>query len=52
MIEYKGEEKGVRDMRKHLLWYFKAFQGARKLRKKLTAVSTYRELKSVLSILN
>jgi len=52
MIEYKGEKKGVRDMRKHLLWYFKGFEGARRLRKKLTAVSTYRELKSVLSILN
>lgn len=46
---YKKEGKqGVLEMRKHLAWYFKGFEGAAELRQKLVRVKTLAEIKKIL----
>lgn len=52
MVELKGEEKGMREMRKHLIWYFKGIEGAKSLRRELVLIERYRELDSLLEKLN
>ena len=52
MIKLKGEEKGIREMRKHLLWYFHNFEGAKGTRKKLTKIETFRDLEDTLLYLS
>jgi len=47
MVRLKGEERGMREMRKHLLWYFRGFPEAKKIRKKLVTIQTLQEFKSV-----
>lgn len=48
MVKYKGEERGIVEMRKHLLWYFRGFPGARNLRKKLVKVEKLSELQYII----
>lgn len=52
MIKLKGEEKGIREMRKHLLWYFHNFEGAKGTRKKLTKIETFNDLEDTLLYLS
>jgi len=47
MVKSKGEERGMREMRKYLLWYFRGFPEAKKIRKQLVTTKTLLELKSV-----
>lgn len=49
MVEEKGEEKGIMEMRKFLLMYLKGFPGARDMRRNLVSVSTLTDVQSVLS---
>ncbi len=44
----KGSQ-GVLEMRKHLAWYFKGFDGAAELRQRLVRVKTLGEIKKILS---
>lgn len=44
---YKGEYTGVREMRKHLSWYLKGFEGASKLRKNINEMETFGDLKDI-----
>ena len=46
-LEYKGEYIGVREMRKHLSWYLKGFEGAAGLRKKINEMTSMDELTQV-----
>ena len=46
-LEYKGEYIGVREMRKHLSWYLKGFEGAAGLRKKINEMTSMDELTRV-----
>ena len=46
-LEYKGEYVGVREMRKHLSWYLKGFEGACKLRKNINEMETFDDLRRV-----
>lgn len=47
--EYRGEDAGIRDMRKHLAWYVKGFPGASQFRGQLTQVQTLAEVQQLLS---
>lgn len=43
-LKYKGEYIGIREMRKHLSWYIKGFEGAAGLRKKINEMTDMDEL--------
>ncbi len=43
-----GDRKGMLEMRKHYGWYFKNFDGAKELRKKLVQTENIKEVKSIL----
>ena len=47
-LEYKGEYIGVREMRKHLSWYLKGFEGACKLRKNINEMETFEDLRQII----
>jgi tRNA-dihydrouridine synthase B len=45
-IEYSGEERGIREMRKHLAWYIKGLPGSARMKdliNQLTTLTTVRE---------
>lgn len=48
-LKYKGEYIGIREMRKHLSWYLKGFEGAAGLRRAINEMETFDELKAVVS---
>lgn len=43
-IEYRGEERGIKEMRKHLTWYLKGFPGAARARQRINEVTNGDEL--------
>jgi tRNA-dihydrouridine synthase B len=47
MLEHKGQ-RGIIEMRKHLLWYFKGFPGASDLRKQLAIVESLEQIEQIL----
>lgn len=47
-LKYKGEYIGIREMRKHVSWYLKGFEGACRLRREINAMEKMDELKSVI----
>lgn len=47
-LEHYGEEFGLKTFRKHLLCYFRGFDGVKELRQKLVKVETMGELERVL----
>ncbi len=48
-LNYQSKgERGILEIRKHLAWYFKDFNGAKELRKKLVTVKNIEELETVL----
>lgn len=49
MLQYKGEEQGILEMRKHVAWYVQGFPGASKIRSKVNTVTTFSELEELLS---
>lgn len=46
-LEYKGEYIGVREMRKHLSWYLKGFEGAAGLRKRINEMESFEDLRAI-----
>lgn len=46
-LEYKGEYIGVREMRKHLSWYLKGFEGAAGLRKRINEMESFEDLRTI-----
>ncbi|MCH5201805.1 MAG: tRNA-dihydrouridine synthase, partial [Oscillospiraceae bacterium] len=44
MCELKGEFLGIRQSRKHIVWYIKGFKGAASLRNKAGHTSSLQEL--------
>lgn len=48
-LEDFGDKKGILDMRKHYGWYFKGFDGASELRKKLVLAESEKEIKKLLN---
>jgi len=49
LYKTKGD-KGMFEIRKHLVWYFKGFPGTAELRKKLVLVKSVKEIKTILKI--
>jgi nifR3 family TIM-barrel protein len=49
MMYKKRGKQGIVEMRKHLAWYFKGFEGASELRQKLVHVKTIGEIKKILN---
>lgn len=48
MIEYKGEQIGILEMRKHIAWYLKGIRGASKIKQMVFTMSNYKEIKDLL----
>ncbi|MPZ80538.1 MAG: tRNA dihydrouridine synthase DusB [Actinophytocola sp.] len=49
LVEHDGPDKGIRDLRKHMAWYFMGFPVGSDLRRKLAMVTTRSELAALLS---
>ncbi|WP_372452212.1 tRNA dihydrouridine synthase DusB [Saccharothrix obliqua] len=52
LAAHLGEDKGVRDLRKHMAWYLKGFPVGADLRRSLAMVSTLAELDDLLGALD
>ncbi len=52
MKDYKGEYTGIREMRKHVAWYFQGVKGAAQVRRRACELETFEELTEFLSIIN
>lgn len=46
--KYKPEDVAIKEMRKHVTWYFKGLPGATKIRAKVNKVTTFEELKDLI----
>ena len=44
MLDIKGEFSGIREMRKHVAWYFAGYKGAASIRKRACELETFDEL--------
>lgn len=51
MIEYKGEYTGIHEMRKHVAWYTQGLKNSAKLRARVNAVESYKELEGLIKTL-
>lgn len=51
-IKYKGQEKAIREMRKHIAWYTYGFRGSAKLRANANSIITFNDLKILLDAYN
>ncbi|MCR4961679.1 MAG: tRNA dihydrouridine synthase DusB [Lachnospiraceae bacterium] len=51
-LKYKGEYIGVREMRKHLSWYLKGFEGAAGLRKRINEMTSMEQLFDIVDTLS
>lgn len=47
--EWRGEDFGIKDMRKHLAWYVKGFPGASQFRAQLTQVDSIENAEQILN---
>ncbi len=47
LCEYKGEDHGMREARKHVAWYLKGFKGAASFRKAAGELKTFSELEQL-----
>lgn len=52
LVEHDGPEKGIRDLRKHMAWYFMGFPVGAELRRQLAMITTMSELDTLLSKLD
>lgn len=48
MAAYKGEKTGIREFRKHLLWYFKGMKGIKHLRPLANKMETLQDFHAIL----
>ena len=48
LCEEKGEYVGMKEMRKHVAWYYKGLPHAAKMRDKINIISTLEELNALL----
>ncbi len=48
LIEEKGEERGMVEMRKHILWYMKNIPNGAKIRQEISKVCCYQKLEEML----
>ena len=48
LIEYKGAYIGIREMRKHALWYTAGYPSSAKFRAEMSGIESYEELKKLM----
>ena len=48
MVEFKGEEIGILESRKHIAWYFKGLRGASTMKQKAFCAKTLNEIKEII----
>lgn len=48
-VEYSGEERGIREMRKHLAWYIKGLPGSARMKDLINQLTTLMAVKEALS---
>lgn len=51
IVEYKGEYVGIREARKHAIWYIKGMKNSVFVKNKLTAATSYDEMECLLTSL-
>ena len=51
IIEYKGEYVGIREARKHAIWYIKGMKNSVSIKNRLTAATSYNEMADMLTSL-
>lgn len=49
MIDYKGEHRGILEMRKHAAWYLKGIKGSSKIKNQLNRANTKESITALLS---
>ena len=49
MIDFKGEDMAMREMRKHLAWYTAGYKGSSKLRGRINEIATYEDIDRLLT---
>lgn len=49
MIDFKGEEVAMREMRKHLAWYTAGYPGSSKLRGRINEIEKYEDIEKLLN---
>lgn len=47
-IRFRGEERGTKEMRKHLTWYLKGFPGAARARQRINEITSQKALYALL----
>jgi nifR3 family TIM-barrel protein len=52
LVEHDGPDKGIRDLRKHMAWYFMGFPVGSQLRRRFAMVATLAELDDLLGELD
>lgn len=52
IVKYKGEVIGIKEARKHAIWYIKGIRGSVKIKNLLTSARTYDEMEKLLTSLN
>ena len=52
IVKYKGEYVGIREARKHAIWYIKGMKNSVAVKNKLTAATSYEEMANLLTSLN
>ena len=49
IIDLKGEQRGIREMRKHIAWYIKGMPNSAHIKEKVFKAVTYTEVVDILS---
>src|SRR5690606_41778107 len=52
LVEHDGHDKAMRDLRKHMAWYFMGFPAGSELRRKFAMISSLAELEELLAQLD
>lgn len=47
-VAYSGEERGIKEMRKHLAWYFKGFPGASRIRDQVNHLTSLEAIQAII----
>ncbi len=51
IVKYKGEYIGIREARKHALWYIKGIRGSASIKNRITKAQSLEEMKNILILL-
>jgi tRNA-dihydrouridine synthase B len=47
-ISHSGEERGIKEMRKHLAWYLRGMPGAAKIKEKINHLTSFNAVREAL----